>query len=134
MSDFAQVTITGAVVEQPSKNETENGIPTAHFWLQVTRRWTGRAGQECDSTEYVEIHATGHPANSIAKYWYPGVEVVIVGTLKVRNVPDAFTQAARQMDPTCTFARSEMYAEAQTIGYMSPRAVAEAAKARGRTW
>ena len=129
--DIASVVVSGVLYERPDRSETERGIPTASFWLQVTRQWTGRAGQHCDSTDFVDCFAVGYPANSIAKYGRKGVEVVVVGTLRTRTVPDEFTRAVRQVAPSRTFAKAELYLHVDSVGYISPRQVLEA---HGRTW
>jgi single-stranded DNA-binding protein len=129
--DIAQVTVSGVLFERPDRSETETGVPTAAFWLQVTRRWTGRAGQPCDSTEFIDCFAVGHPANSIGRYGRAGIEVIVIGTLRTRTVPDEFTRAVRQMAPSSTFAKAELYIHVDSVGFISPRQVLEA---HGRSW
>lgn len=100
------VILSGTVAEQPSRSETEDGRPTAMFWLRVPHRWIGKASQECEQEQFFRVHVVGHPANSIVKYWYPNIRVTVTGELRTYGTTDGTP-------------RNEMYVHGHTVGYLS---------------
>lgn len=82
-NDVNYVTLSGKLMELPTKSATISGTPTGHFYIRVHRTWIGQAGQVCEDTIDVQVACCGHPANSIVKYGRPGVPVVVVGRLAV---------------------------------------------------
>ena len=120
LTDLSQIMLIGRVEEQPTLSETEGGTRAATFHVRVTHRWSGKNGQQCDQTEFVEVFATGWAANSIHAYFHPGVEVVIIGTLRMRTVP---LQGGGH--------EQQLYVRADCIAYTSPRMIFEK---QGRPW
>lgn len=120
LTDLSQITLIGRVEEQPTRGETEGGFPSATFHVRVTHRWSGKNGQECDRQEYIEIYAVGWAANSIHAYYHSEVEIVVVGTLRMRTVP---LQGGGH--------EQQLYVHAGCIAYTSPRMIFEK---QGRPW
>lgn len=115
MDSANHVVLEGMVSERADFSETGDGHPVAEFWLKYIHRWTGRSGQSCDSETYVRCRATGYPANSIRKCWYPGVNVTLVGQLRQRTFPKDGGGTG-----------SELYLFVHSLSYVSPRQVSEA--------
>jgi len=120
MNDFTRATFAGEIVERPDLSETEDGRPTCHFWVKSIRRWTTKAGAQCEESLYCPCRGVGHVANSARKYCRPGVRVLVDGYLRALVTPDGTGGQ-----------KTELFIQVEHLAFLSPREVAEAC---GKTW
>ncbi len=109
------VVLSGIIPERPNFTEDGEGHPMVEFYVSVRKEWTGRAGQECDKEQVFRVQASGHPANSLRKYYHPRCSVTVNGELDQRVFPNG---------------TAEVYIHAQELGYLSLSSIVEAQRAK----
>ena len=114
------VIVLAIVTENVTRSESWKGTPISTWWAAVGRQWVGPVNLW---SKEVACRAVGYPANSAAKYLFPGAVVILVGRLVKTTIPNAGGTV-----------REEMHIEVEQIGYQSPRLVWAAAQKRCRAW
>jgi len=85
MADFNQAIILGNVTRDPEVRYTPNGQAVASFSVATNRRWTDKAGEKQEATEFHNVVAWGKLAEIVGQIVYKGRKVLVVGRLQSRS-------------------------------------------------
>ena len=83
MAGLNKVMLIGHLGRDPELRYTASGTPVCSFSMAVSRRWTGRDGQQQDETEWFRITAWEKLAEICANYLTKGQQVYIEGRIKL---------------------------------------------------
>lgn len=85
MSDFNQAIVLGNLTKDPEVRYTPNGQTVASFSIATNRRWTDKAGEKQEATEFHNIVVWGKLAEIAGQILYKGRKALIVGRLQSRS-------------------------------------------------
>lgn len=85
MSDFNQAIILGNLTKDPEVRYTPNGQTVASFSIATNRRWTDKAGEKQEATEFHNVVVWGKLAEIAGQILYKGRKALIVGRLQSRS-------------------------------------------------
>lgn len=85
MSDFNQAIILGNLTRDPEVRYTPNGQAVASFSIATNRRWTDKAGEKQEATEFHNVVAWGKLAEIAGQILYKGRKALISGRLQSRS-------------------------------------------------
>ena len=85
MSDFNQAIILGNLTKDPEVRYTPNGQAVASFSIATNRRWTDKAGEKQEATEFHNVVAWGKLAEISGQILYKGRKALIVGRMQTRS-------------------------------------------------
>ena len=82
MANFNKVLLMGNLTRDPQLSYLPSQTPVVEFGLAVNRRWTGRDGENKESTCFVDCRAFGKTAETINKYLTKGRPIFVEGRLE----------------------------------------------------
>ncbi len=85
MSDFNQAIILGNLTRDPEIRNTPNGQTVASFGVATNRRWTDKAGEKQEATEFHNVVAWGKLAEIAGQILYKGRKVLVSGRLQTQS-------------------------------------------------
>jgi len=85
MADFNQAIILGNLTKDPEVRNTPNGQVVANFSVATNRRWTDKAGEKQEATEFHNVVVWGKLAEIAGQILYKGRKALIVGRLQSRS-------------------------------------------------
>lgn len=91
-----QVTLIGNLTRDPELKYTPKGTAFTNFGLAMSRVWFNDEREKFEETTFVDITIWGNGAEWAAKYIKKGVEVGVIGRLKLDQWDDKQTGQARQ--------------------------------------
>jgi|TARA_R110000824_G_scaffold32908_1_gene106077 single-strand DNA-binding protein len=83
-----RVILIGNLGRDAEINSTPNGTPVANFSVATSERWTDKAGDKQEKTEWHRIVLWGKVAEALGKYLVKGKQVYIEGSLQTRKWED----------------------------------------------
>ena len=83
MAGLNKVMLIGHLGRDPELRYTSSGTPVCNFSLAVSRRWTGRDGQQQDETDWFRVTAWNKLAETCANYLAKGRQVYIEGRVRL---------------------------------------------------
>ena len=83
MSTFNQVILLGNLTRDPEHREVGAGNAVCSFGVAVNERWKDKAGNDQESTCFVDISCWGRQAENCSKYLGKGSQVLVSGKLKL---------------------------------------------------
>jgi len=88
MASFNKVILIGNLVADPELKQTQSGISVTSFRIAVGRRFSSRAAEGAQQTDFINIVAWRNTAEFIAKYFQKGRSILITGSLQTRDWTD----------------------------------------------
>ncbi len=88
MASVNRVMLIGNLGADPEKRVTGTGQSVTTFNVATTDRWTDKAGQKQEKTEWHRIVVWGPQADNCAQYLSKGRQVYIEGKLQTRQWDD----------------------------------------------
>lgn len=88
MANVNKVILIGNLGQDPEIRVTGTGQKVANFSIATAERWTDKAGQKQERTEWHRIVVWGPQADSCATYLTKGKQVYIEGRLQTRQWDD----------------------------------------------
>lgn len=88
MASVNKVILIGNLGGDPEKRVTGNGQSVTTFNIATSERWTDKAGQKQERTEWHKIVVWGPQAESCAQYLAKGRQVFVEGRLQTRQWDD----------------------------------------------
>ena len=85
MADFNQAIVLGNLTKDPEVRYTPNGQAVASFSIATNRRWTDKAGEKQEATEFHNIVAWGKLAEISGQILYKGRKALVVGRMQTRS-------------------------------------------------
>lgn len=85
MASYNQATIVGNLGGDPETGVTQAGRHWAHFSVATNERWTDKAGQKQERTEWHRVVAWEKLADLVDAYIGKGAPVMVVGKLQTRR-------------------------------------------------
>lgn len=82
MANFNKVLLMGNLTRDPQLSYLPSQTAVVEFGLAVNRRWTGRDGENKESTCFVDCRAFGKTAETINKYLTKGRPMFVEGRLE----------------------------------------------------
>ena len=90
-----KVFLIGNLGRDPEVRTTPSGQPVATFTLATNRRWTDKAGQRQEQTEWHTIVCWGRQAEIAGQYLQKGRQIFVEGRLQTRSWDDQRTGEKR---------------------------------------
>lgn len=84
MAGFEQTIIIGNLGGDPELKYLDSGAAVCNFSVAVTRRYTDRAGEQQESTNWYRVAVWGNQAEPCNTYLRKGSQVQVVGTVEAR--------------------------------------------------
>lgn len=88
MASVNKVILIGNLGADPEKRVTGTGQSVTTFNIATTERWTDKAGQKQEKTEWHRIVTWGPQAETCAQYLAKGRQVFVEGRLQTRQWDD----------------------------------------------
>ena len=88
MASVNKVILVGNLGQDPEKRVTGTGQSVTNFSIATTDRWTDKAGQKQEKTEWHKIVVWGQQGDNCAQYLAKGRQVYIEGGLRTRKWDD----------------------------------------------
>ena len=88
MSGVNKVILVGNLGANPEMRFTQGGQPIANLRIATTERWTDRAGQKQEATEWHRVVLFGKTAEIAGQYLTKGRQVYIEGRIRTRQWQD----------------------------------------------
>jgi single-strand DNA-binding protein len=88
MASINKVILIGNLGSDPEKRVTGTGQVVTNFNVATNERWTDKAGQKQERTEWHRIVVWGQQAENCAQYLSKGRPVYIEGSLRTRQWDD----------------------------------------------
>lgn len=93
---YCKVIIIGRLTKDPELKSTPNGLSICRITVAINRRYkNGDSSANKEETSYIDIDAFGKAAESVAKYFEKGKEIVAEGTLRQARWTDKNTGEAK---------------------------------------
>ena len=129
MAGLNKVMLIGHLGRDPELRYTASGTPVCNFSMAVSRRWSGRDGEQQEETDWFRVTAWNKLAETCANYLAKGRQVYIEGRVKL----DTYTGQDGQERSSLAVTAFEM----QMLGSrrdqgMSGEAMAEAGRLPNR--
>ena len=86
-----KVMLIGNLGRDPEVRSTTSGQQVANFTLATNRRWTDKAGQRQEQTEWHQIVCWGKLAEVAAQYLTKGKQIFVEGRIQTRSWDDRQT-------------------------------------------
>ncbi|HEV3460000.1 MAG TPA: single-stranded DNA-binding protein [Thermoanaerobaculia bacterium] len=83
-----KVMLIGNLGRDPEVRSTTSGQQVANFTLATNRRWTDKAGQRQEQTEWHQIVCFGKSAEIAAQYLTKGKQIFVEGRIQTRSWDD----------------------------------------------
>jgi len=83
-----KVILVGNLGADPEMRYTQSGTAVANFRLATSERWTDKAGEKQERTEWHRIVAFGRLAEICGEYLTKGRQVYVEGRLQTRSWDD----------------------------------------------
>ncbi|HYL06729.1 MAG TPA: single-stranded DNA-binding protein [Thermoanaerobaculia bacterium] len=83
-----KVMLIGNLGRDPEVRSTTSGQQVANFTLATNRRWTDKAGQRQEQTEWHQIVCWGKTAEIAAQYLTKGRQIFVEGRIQTRSWED----------------------------------------------
>jgi len=83
MASLNKVLLIGNLTRDPELRYTQEGTAVADFGLAITRRFTGRDGQQKEDTCFVDVTVWGKQAETSCEYLSKGRSVFVEGRLRL---------------------------------------------------
>ena len=84
MASLNKVMLIGNLGRDPEIRYTNDGTPVANFGMATTEKWTGKSGNQQESTEWHNIVVWNKLADVCKNYLFKGSRVYVEGKLKTR--------------------------------------------------
>ena len=88
MSGVNKVILIGNLGANPELRYTQGGQPVANLRIATTERWTDKAGQKQEATEWHRVVLWGKQAEIAGQYLVKGRQVYIEGRIRTRQWQD----------------------------------------------
>jgi single-strand DNA-binding protein len=88
MSGVNKVILVGNLGANPEMRFTQGGQAVANLRIATTERWTDRAGQKQEATEWHRVVVWGKQAEIVGQYLTKGRQVYIEGSIRTRQWQD----------------------------------------------
>lgn len=88
MASVNKVILIGNLGDDPEKRVTGAGQPVTTLRIATNERWTDKAGQKQERTEWHRIVVWGPQAENCAQYLAKGRQVYVEGRLQTRQWDD----------------------------------------------
>jgi len=85
MLSLNRAQIIGHLTRDPELRTTPSGQSVANFSVATNRRWSGRDGEQQESTEFHDVVAWGKLAEIVGEYFKKGQRVYVEGRLQTRS-------------------------------------------------
>ena len=85
MSGVNKVILVGNLGANPELRYTQGGQPVANLRIATTERWTDKAGQKQERTEWHRVVVWGKAAENCGEYLSKGRSVYVEGRLQTRE-------------------------------------------------
>ena len=82
MANYNRIILAGNLTRDPQLSYLPSQTPVVELGLAVNRRWTGQDGQRREETCFIDCRAYGRQADTIAKYFTKGRNILIEGRLQ----------------------------------------------------
>ena len=83
MAGLNKVMLIGHLGRDPELRYTSSGTPVCNFSVAVSRRWSGRDGEQQEETEWFRVTAWNKLAETCANYLTKGRQVYIEGRIRL---------------------------------------------------
>ena len=83
MAGLNKVMLIGHLGRDPELRYTASGTPVCNFSMAVSRRWSGRDGEQQEETEWFRVTAWNKLAETCANYLAKGRQVYIEGRVRL---------------------------------------------------
>lgn len=88
MASVNKVILIGNLGDDPEKRVTGSGMSVTSFRIATNERWTDKAGQKQERTEWHKIVVWGQQGENCAQYLAKGRPVYVEGRLQTRQWDD----------------------------------------------
>ena len=88
MSGVNKVILIGNLGANPELRYTQGGQPVANLRIATTEKWTDKAGQKQEATEWHRVVLWGKQAEIAGQYLVKGRQVYIEGRIRTRQWQD----------------------------------------------
>jgi len=88
MAGVNKVILIGRLGADPELRYTPSGSAVANFRMATSERWTDKAGEKQERTEWHRIVAWGRTGEICGEYLHKGSQVYIEGRLQTRSWED----------------------------------------------
>lgn len=92
---YCKVIMMGRLTKSPELKSTPNGLSVCRITVAINRRYKNGENAAKEETSFIDVDAFGKTAESVAKYFDRGSEVIIEGTLKQSRWEDRNTGEKR---------------------------------------
>jgi single-strand DNA-binding protein len=82
MASVNKVILIGNLGKDPEIRYTQSGEPIANFSLATSERWTDKAGQKQEKTEWHRVEVFGKTAQVVRDYCTKGKQVYLEGSIR----------------------------------------------------
>jgi single-strand DNA-binding protein len=90
-----KLTIIGNLGRDPEMRYLPSGSPVTNFSVAVSRRWTGRDGEQREETDWFNVSCFDKLAETANQYLAKGRQVYIEGQVRARTWDDQQTGEKR---------------------------------------
>ena len=88
MASVNRATLIGNLGKDPEFRVTPGGQPVCNFSIACSEKWTDKAGQKQEKTEWINIVLWGRQAEIANQYLKKGSSVYIEGKIQTRSWDD----------------------------------------------
>lgn len=88
MSGLNKAQIIGHLGQDPDLRYLQNGNPVCDLRIATSEKWTDKAGQKQERTEWHRVSVFGKVAEACSKYLEKGRMVYVEGRIQTRNYDD----------------------------------------------
>ena len=88
MASLNKVQVIGNIGQDPEVRYIPNGTPVASFSVATSERWTDKAGQKQEKTEWHRCEAWGRLAEIVGEYAKKGSQIYVEGSLTTEKYTD----------------------------------------------
>ena len=88
MASVNRVILIGNLGRDPEIRYTQGGEPIANFSLATSERWTSKAGEKQERTEWHRVEVFGKAAQVVRDYLSKGRQVYVEGSIRYEEWTD----------------------------------------------